>query len=72
MTTPASLVEALDWPRIETELAAALQVSRVPIREAMRILESQGIIVATPRRGMRVATLDDAWARQLHQVRVAI
>jgi DNA-binding GntR family transcriptional regulator len=57
---------------IETELAAALQVSRVPIREAMRILESQGIIVATPRRGMRVATLDDAWARQLHQVRVAI
>lgn len=57
---------------IETELAAALQVSRVPIREAMRILESQGIIVASPRRGMRVATLDEAWARQLHAVRAAI
>lgn len=57
---------------IETELAAALQVSRVPIREAMRILESQGIIVASPRRGMRVVTLDQAWARQLHAVRAAI
>ncbi len=57
---------------IETELAAALQVSRAPIREAMRILESQGIIVASPRRGMRVATLDGAWARQLHEVRAAI
>jgi len=57
---------------IETKLAAALQVSRVPIREAMRILESQGIIVASPRRGMRVATLDEAWAKQLHAVRAAI
>jgi DNA-binding GntR family transcriptional regulator len=57
---------------IETELAAALQVSRVPIREAMRILESQGIIVASPRRGMRVVTLDRAWAHQLHAVRAAM
>jgi DNA-binding GntR family transcriptional regulator len=57
---------------IETELAAALHVSRVPIREAIRILTSQGIVVATPRRGARVATLDVAWARQLHSARVAV
>ena len=57
---------------IETELAAALHVSRVPIREAIRILTSQGIVVATPRRGARVATLDTAWARQLHATRVAV
>ena len=57
---------------IETELAAGLQVSRIPVREAMRILESQGIVVATPRRGTRVVNFDAAWAQQLHDVRVAI
>lgn len=57
---------------IETELASALHVSRVPIREAIRILTSQGIVVSNPRRGARVVTLDAAWARQLHDARVAI
>lgn len=57
---------------IETELASALHVSRVPIREAIRILTSQGIVVATPRRGARVATLDAVWARQLRATRVAV
>ena len=57
---------------IETELAAALHVSRVPVREAIRLLTSQGIVVAAPRRGVRVATFDAPWARQLHDARVAI
>lgn len=57
---------------IETELAAALGVSRVPVREATRILASQGIVIPTPRRGMRVARFDRAWAVQLHNARVAI
>lgn len=57
---------------IETELAEALNVSRVPVREAMRILASQGIIVPAARRGMQVATFDAAWATQLHNARVAI
>ena len=57
---------------IETELAEVLGVSRVPIREATRILASQGIVVPTPRRGMRVASFDFAWGAQLHNVRVAV
>lgn len=57
---------------IEAELALALNVSRVPVREAIRLLTSQGIVVATPRRGARVATFDAAWAKQLHAARVAI
>ncbi len=57
---------------IETELADALKVSRVPVREAIRILASQGILVPAPRRGMQVATFDAAWATQLHNARVAI
>ncbi len=57
---------------IEVELADALGVSRVPVREATRILASQGIVVPTPRRGMRVANFDRAWGTQLHDARVAI
>ncbi|MFT3987882.1 GntR family transcriptional regulator [Aestuariivirga sp.] len=57
---------------VETELAEALGVSRVPVREAIRILTSQGIVAASPRRGARVADFDAAWARQLHDARVAI
>lgn len=57
---------------VETELAETLGVSRVPVREATRILASQGIVVSTPRRGMRVANFDTAWGVQLHNARVAI
>lgn len=73
------IVEAIARQRIqsgerlvETELADALGVSRVPIREATRILASQGIVQASPRRGMRVTDFDEKWAIQLHNVRVAI
>jgi DNA-binding GntR family transcriptional regulator len=57
---------------IETELASALHVSRVPVREAIRILESQGLIVAAPQRGMQVGQFDATWAQQLHETRVAM
>ena len=57
---------------IETDLATSLGVSRAPVREASRILASQGIMVPSPRRGMRVANFDKAWAVQLHNARVAI
>ena len=56
----------------EAELADNLGVSRVPIREATRILSSQGIIIPSPRRGVRVGIFDEAWATQLHNSRVAI
>lgn len=54
---------------IETELAEALDVSRVPVREAMRIFSSQGIIVPAPKRGMQVAAFTDIWANQLRDVK---
>jgi DNA-binding GntR family transcriptional regulator len=56
----------------EAELAAELGVSRVPVREAMQALASQGILVPAPRRGLLVAPFDPAWARQLCEVRVAL
>jgi DNA-binding GntR family transcriptional regulator len=36
---------------IEVELAGMLQMSRVPLREALKILEVQGILKSTPHRG---------------------
>ena len=41
----------------EGAIAEVLNVSRTPIREAMRILESEGLIVMQPWKGITVATL---------------
>ena len=57
---------------VESELAAQLDVSRVPVREALRILQSQGLVHTLPRRGARVIALDDAWATEVRESRVAI
>ena len=42
---------------IEERLTSQLGISRPPLREAMRILENEGLIVPLPRRGAIVATL---------------
>jgi DNA-binding GntR family transcriptional regulator len=57
---------------IEAEVAAGLRVSRVPVREALRILQSQGILRSVPRRGMHVIDLDESWQAQLYEARVAL
>jgi DNA-binding GntR family transcriptional regulator len=56
----------------EAELASQLQVSRVPVREAMQVLASHGILVPASRRGLQVAPFDGPWARQLCQIRIAL
>jgi len=57
---------------IETELASLLKMSRVPLREALKILETQGIVEGIPHRGTRVATFDDLRVNQICQARVAL
>jgi DNA-binding GntR family transcriptional regulator len=57
---------------VETELAGILQVSRVPLREALKILETQGIVASTPHRGTFIPSLDDARIDQICQVRIAL
>ena len=57
---------------IETELAAQLRVSRVPIREAVKMLEAQGILVVTPHRGAHVVEFDDLKIDRIRDARVAL
>lgn len=45
---------------VQEEIAANFQLSRVPVREALRLLEGEGHVVYRPRRGYVVAELDHA------------
>ena len=56
----------------ELALAADLQVSRATVREALGQLAQEGLVVAEPYRGLRVADLDVPALRDLAQTRVAL
>jgi DNA-binding GntR family transcriptional regulator len=56
----------------EVEIAQKLNISRGPVREAIRRLASSGLVVSERNRGSRVVTLDRAGARNLYEVREAL
>nr|WP_273482737.1 GntR family transcriptional regulator [Kribbella italica] len=53
----------------ENRLADDFGVSRNPVREALRVVESEGFVEILPRRGAVVATLDETAIRDLFAVR---
>jgi DNA-binding GntR family transcriptional regulator len=57
---------------IESDLAEDFGISRIPLREAMSVLESQGILLAEPRRGRRVAAFDEAQVDEISAARLAL
>jgi DNA-binding GntR family transcriptional regulator len=52
----------------EKSLAEAWQISRTPMREALKVLAAEGIVELVPRRGARVIEPTDADAEQLFPV----
>ncbi len=56
----------------ETELAARLNVSRTPIREAIRRLEADGLVIHEPRVGAVIRTLDYSEVMELYEVRTVL
>lgn len=54
---------------MEVHLANKLGVSRTPIREAMRKLELEGLVVMIPRRGAEVAKISEKSLKDVLEVR---
>ena len=57
---------------MEVHLADKLGVSRTPIREAIRKLELEGLVIMIPRRGAEVARITEKSLRDVLEVRRAL
>src|SRR5436853_7361279 len=59
-------------PIRQDRVAEEFGASHVPVREAFRKLEAQGLVVSEPRRGVRVAPLDPAAVIEVTEMRAAL
>ena len=57
---------------METQLGEKLGVSRTPIREAIRKLELEGLVVMVPRKGAQVAQFTEKDIQDVLEVRAAL
>ncbi|SEF81600.1 DNA-binding transcriptional regulator, GntR family [Saccharopolyspora kobensis] len=57
---------------LEREIADRMNVSRVPVREALRLLEAEGYLVAAPTGGVVVRQLDADEINEMFDVRGAL
>ncbi len=57
---------------VEAEIARGLGISRVPVREALRLLESQGLVVNEAYKGIRLMPFTQSRLKQALEVRVAL
>ncbi len=57
---------------MELQLASKLGVSRTPIREAIRMLEQEGLAVTVPRKGAEVAKMTEKNMEDVLQIREAL
>lgn len=57
---------------VENELAASLRLGRTPVREALKRLEADRLVVSFPRRGTFATGVDVADLRHISQIRVSL
>jgi DNA-binding GntR family transcriptional regulator len=57
---------------VEGRIAEDLDVSRVPVREALRALAAEGLVEIRPRHGAVVASLEPSAAREMVQIRATL
>lgn len=56
----------------QDHIAEEFQASHVPVREAFRKLEAQGLVVTRPRRGVQVSHLDPGLVGEVTEMRAAL
>ena len=56
----------------ETKITRELSLSRSPVREALRILESEGLVTLEPHRGARVRAVSEEDLEEIFDVRLMI
>jgi DNA-binding GntR family transcriptional regulator len=57
---------------VQTELATQLNVSTTPVREALRDLAMEGLVVFDPHRGAVVRSLDIDEVREIYELRITL
>lgn len=57
---------------VQEKLAAELNISRTPVREALMRLETEGVLEVANSGGFRLARMDHEEVKQLYQARAAI
>ena len=57
---------------IEARLAEEMEISRFPIREALRILEQEGLVITEPFKGVRVVSISSNDLKEIMTVRCAL
>lgn len=57
---------------VEKEIAERMQTSRGPVRDALLLLENEGLVVRYPNRGAFVAELDTRDAKEVYSLRQSI
>lgn len=59
-------------PLPQDEIAGRLRVSHIPVREALRQLQSEGLVTYQPNRGATVSALTPAEIREIYDIRVML
>jgi len=63
---------AANQPLPQDEIAAQLRVSHIPVREALRQLQSEGLVSYQPNRGATVTALSADEIREIYEIRAIL
>ncbi len=56
----------------QEDLAQRFGISSTPIREALRRLQAEGLVITEPHKGSRVATSDPVLSREIYTIRILL
>lgn len=57
---------------VQERLAAEMEISRTPVREALMRLEQEGVLTTSPRGGFTLYRISEGEIRELYQARAAV